>query len=115
MWLPIAWPADTISRISAGSRSAHSPIRKNVALASWRASNSIYTALPVTQLLVDGDEPLIGHNVVFGWNVTSTIVVIPPGETVTVAAEVTGYVETDCALVTPVPAAGGTDEVHSDM
>jgi hypothetical protein len=34
VWLPIACPAATVRRMSSGSRSAHMPMRKNVAFAS---------------------------------------------------------------------------------
>jgi hypothetical protein len=40
VWLPIACPAAATSRRSAGSRCANSPIEKNVARTSWRASTS---------------------------------------------------------------------------
>jgi hypothetical protein len=51
---------------------------------------SVYTALPMSAVEIDGEPSGMQTASVFGWNVASKFIDIPPGATVTVVLTVTG-------------------------
>lgn len=64
---------------------------------------SVYTALPMVDVEVDGVDDGMQTERVFGWNVASRFVEIPPGQTVSVTLMLDGQlVDGDAPLVTAV-------------